>query len=117
MLLVKPENVVYETQYDIVDYVTKGLPPSRKNLNRVMATVYQPHSSESLQEKAPDVIAISTDLFPSNNNDEFGLMLNRVYENNVRNRNFAIAGIVGAFALGIFVGGSCHKSKDKDDDR
>ena len=94
MLLVDPKNVVFESRTDIVDYVAKGIPPRKKDFNKVMEAIHQ-------QGEDVDGVSIPSDIFIVDA-EEFESVLRRIYEVNCRKRNLIIAGI--GIAAALFVG-------------
>lgn len=80
-MIVPTKKVSFETKEDVINYVTKGISPSKKNFNQVLS------KSEKLVDS------------PFTNND-----LKLVYENKRRNETmgliFAGIGMAGAFMFG-----------------
>lgn len=116
MIGVPPERVVFEGTTDIVDYVSKGFPPSKKNFDRLLATVRVPLKDDEVQVATENDIVISQHIFTEIDNEQFAEVMQRVYENNVYNRNMAILGFFGGVALGLCIGvnigGGSDKSKE-----
>ena len=118
MILVQPEHVIFNSRQDIVDYVSKGLPPTKNNFIRLQQALYSPIDFNGKEhppcEYGKDVI-INKKVIDNIDIDEFNSILTRVYQNNVRNRNILIGlGITAAtimFIMNIFDNGSNSKSK------
>lgn len=112
-MLTDPTKMVFENTNDVIDYVSKGMVPTRKNFEKVMFAVRYPTpegaTPEEGQVRIPDRIFINCD------NDTMNEALHRVYQNRVRNRNIGI-GIVGVIAAGLIFGKLSNKYKDDDDD-
>jgi hypothetical protein len=113
-MIINPEKMVFENTTDIVDYVSRGLPPTRKNFEKVMLKVRCPDS----EEHESNEVHIHERLFINCDNDTMTEALNRVYENRIRNRNITIA-VVGIVAMGLIFGkmsnGKHKKHKDEED--
>lgn len=109
-MLFNPEKMVFETSYDVVDYVSKGFVPSRKNFEKVMSKVRIPDD-----EKVEGQVYIPSNLFIDCDIDTMNYALNRVYENRVKNRNITLA-MVGIVLAGVLFGKVSGKKKEKEKD-
>ena len=110
-MIIKPERIVFEDKRDVIDYVSRGMVPTRKNFERVMYKVRCPDDEKS------DDFYIPSRLFIDCDTDTMNEALQRVYENRVRNRNIALA-ITGVVVAGIIIGGvrSKNNSANSTDD-
>lgn len=115
-MITKPEKIVFETTEDVVDYISKGLPPTKKNFNKVMIA-WNSSIDEYAKEDQP--IPGKDTIIPANakmniDNDTFNAICERVYKNRVRNRNIAlgIAGVLLLGSIGCGVSSSRHSSKE-----
>lgn len=120
-MIINPNRIQFETKNDVIDYVTKGLPPSRKNFDIAMSVLR--NSNEDVvteSEFESDVINVipmtNNSIIPNDHDREMiDAALTRVYENRIRNRNIAI-GITGVVVAGIIICGiKSHNKKDDDD--
>ena len=92
MILVNPKEVKFESSTDMIDYVSKGLPPTKKNFDALVTMIND------------DDLYIEGSTFM--NKQQFIDGLTRVYENNCRKRNailigagvVVVAGVAGAIA-------------------
>lgn len=89
-----PERVVFEQKSDIIDYVTRGLPPTKKNFDRVMAVVYNPLTDEEVENSTAKDVVISRRIFDSVDENEFAEILKQIHANRIRNRNIAIGAFI-----------------------
>jgi len=111
MLLVDPKSIVFEDRDDIINYVSKGLPPTKKNFKKVMAACSDP-IDEELNTYSPDDVVIPKELMLSIDREEFISVMQKVYENNCRNRNIII-GIAGALLVGFVAKKIASHAKEK----
>lgn len=88
-MITSPDKIKFESRNDVIDYVTKGFPPTKKNYAKVKAIVAK-SDAVGLDEHS-----IDAELFNS--------MLDRVYHDQVRNRNIMI-GIAAGLTVSIIVG-------------
>ena len=113
-MIISPEKIVFENTTDIVDYVSRGMIPTRKNFEKVMLKVRCPDETEV----AEDEVYIPNRIFINCDENALNDALTRVYENRVRNRNITLA-VVGIAALSLLIGkasSSKKKNSDSDDD-
>lgn len=106
-MLIKPEKLKFENSTDIVDYVSKGMIPRRKDFEKVLSRVNCPDV-----EAIPNQVYIPETIFIDCDPDTMNTVIRRMYENRVRNRNicFVVAGVVAAGLLF-----SKFRNKDTDD--
>ena len=125
MILTKPENISFETQNDIIDYVCKGLPPRKQDFRKVVAAYRNPPAVDIVDKDGKpinpnykDEVYISPHAIPNNQEakEAVSKTLDRVYVDRCRNRNIAlgIAGITGLVALKCIFSGGCGKKDDED---
>ncbi len=111
MIFVKPEKVYFENQNDVVDYVAKGLPPRKKDFDKVIGAI----GAEKKEDGKPFIPEAVLDM----DADDLKDVLHRVYEDN--RKNYLIGGIVaGSIIVGlaaalIFGGGSEKKSDNNEE--
>lgn len=95
-MITDPKKISFESKDDVIDYVTKGLPPSKKHYDHVM-------------KELEDSDLCEDDDFPT-----LQRALNRVYNNRRTERNIVFVGL-GLIAAGITAG--CVISSKKDEDK
>lgn len=101
-MITNPTKILFEDEKDVIDYVTKGLPPTKKNFAKVI---------NGLNNNG-DGIHIGENVFSNENDRELiNHALNIVYENRVKNRNITILAMVGLFTAGLFIGTSTTSRK------
>lgn len=118
-MIINPEKLVFECTNDVVDYIGRGLPPTRKQFDRLMEAVENPiegicdPDSPELQGR---VIIRKEDISNWTNNMfvrmEVNKVLQEMYANRIRNRNIAIG--IGAVALLVGLIFSSGKKSEKD---
>lgn len=109
-MLGNPKKMVFESTNDVVDYVSKGMIPSRKNFEKVMLRIRRPDTThEEGQVYIPEHLFINCD------NETLNSTLERIYANRVRNRNITI-GVIGGIAAVLLFGGMSSKKNKKDYD-
>ena len=112
-MLINPEKLVFENPYDVINYVSKGMVPTKKNFDKVISKVRFPDNDDSNHNEKP---YIPNRLFIDCDTETMYMALNQVYKNRVRNRNISV-GLLAILAAGLLIGGARSKSKsdDKDD--
>ena len=122
MMIVQPERIAFTEQDDIIDYVTKGLPPTKKNFEKVISKVKNPdNSGDFYYRNAPKAgveVVINDYVVPYDQRDQLDHTLKRVYKNRIRNRNtiLIVGGLAVLGALGILIGGGGSSKNDDSDD-
>ena len=122
MMVVQPERIAFTEQDDIIDYVTKGLPPTKKNFEKVISKVKNPdNSGDFYYRNAPKAgveVVINDYVVPYDQRDQLDHTLKRVYKNRIRNRNtiLIVGGLAVLGALGILIGGGGSSKNDDSDD-
>ena len=107
----KPEKIAFEYASDVVDYVSRGMVPTKKNFEKVINKVKNPDEDDPT---TTNEVYIPSRIFINCDKDTMDIALRRVYENRVRNRNIGI-GIIGAMAIGLLIGGIASRSKDHEE--
>lgn len=99
----KPETITFGSIQDIVDYVTKGLPPSKQNFDKMIFKVRNPDDDDTMidNDGEPQVVIRERSLMQYDN-DQLADVLERVYRNNVRNRNLTIG--IGTIVTAVLLG-------------
>lgn len=92
MSIVDPKFVEFESEEDIVDYLTRGIIPKRKNAKKVFNAIKNPLSEEEAKMKIGSEVIIRDNIIPVNDVDVFERTVKRAYENRVKNRNNMICG-------------------------
>lgn len=123
-MLLSPQNVIFETPEDLVDFVSLGLPPTRRQYQTMRAMLdsavsYHSANAEYLKDKpenaasieptereaiAIEHIVIDFSKINLGTQDDFTRLLDRVYANNKKNRNMAAGACAGSFAAGLLIG-------------
>ena len=109
-MITNPKKICFETEKDVIDYVSKGIVPTRRNFSKVINGVIYPDDEISAAEKAGKDVVIKEGIIPDEDRDAINRALNIVYNNRVKNRNLTILGMVGLFAAGLFLGSSVSSS-------
>ena len=109
-MLVDPKKVCFESQDDVVDYVTKGfLPPLRKHFDQVMEKVDSPNPVGYEGRRGEEVL-ISETAIPEIDRKTLRKVMDKVYRNRVMNQNKAIIGF-GSFLM--LLGGMSIRRRKK----
>ena len=111
VMIIKADNIAFENKNDIIDYVSKGFVPTRKNFENVMHKVHCPDNDNV---KTPGNIYVHENLFMDCDKEELEEVLRRVYNNRVRNRNFMLT-TIGLVTLGLFIKGRFDKDDEECD--
>lgn len=106
MIGIKPEDIKFESVDDVVDYVALGLPPTKKNYEKLRAAVGTYPTSEDSK------INISRGAFLELDRQDLQIVLDRVYRDNCRNRNIVLA-VTGAIVVGAIAAVCCAGKEDK----
>lgn len=128
MIITKPEKIVFETQNDIIDYVGRGLPPTKKNFSKLKNAIKDANNlreqdSEDYLSTYEDLygdkiagkdVIVSPHLMLNIDDETFNNILDRMYKNRVRTCKITL-GVVCIAALALAVGG-CKSSKKENDD-
>ena len=99
-MLIDPKKVQFETQNDVIDYITKGfLPPRKEHFDKVIDKVRTPDNVDYAYQQRGKEVVISENVISENDRKLIDSILTKVYENRIRNRNKLLIGIGSAFAL------------------
>lgn len=98
MSMMNLNNLQFESQNDVIDYVTKGLPPKKKDFETLMDAVAT-HDPSDVDPSRHVIIAPGVEF----DMDEDALInaMRRVYKNRCRNRNILIGAsiVVGGVVI------------------
>lgn len=116
MSIIDPKKVVFETEEDVVDYVSRGLPPTKKKYKEFINRVSSPLSDLDMDDSeiVGDTVIIRESLFLNCDKDTLQRSLERVYANRIRNRNIILT--LTAVTAGVILFGSIKSSRCKDSD-
>lgn len=116
MSIIDPKKVVFETEEDVVDYVSRGLPPTKKKYKEFINRVSSPLSDLDMDDSeiVGDTVIIRESLFLNCDKDTLQRSLERVYANRIRNRNIILT--LAAVTAGAILFGSIKSSRCKDSD-
>lgn len=111
MSVFNPKRIVFESEEDVIDYVSRGLPPTKKNFDQFITAVKSP--ADELSVKG-DGVSIPRSIFIECDNATMDIALRRVYANRIHNRNILLttAGIIA----GVICIGAIRSNCKKDDD-
>lgn len=103
-MIIDPSKIAFESSKDVVDYITLGIPPTRKQFDKLMYAVRHPEDTDVYTPAIGEVVIYKQDI--ANWSDSVYVqnavaeVLERVYRDRIVMRNVAIA--VGA---AVVVGG------------
>lgn len=108
MIIMKPEKIIFETQNDIIDYVGRGLPPTKKNFRKLKEAIVDVKFQEKLPEESSTKVPGNDVIIPSHlvldlDDETFNNILDRMYTNRVRTCKFTL-GALGIIAAGLLIG-------------
>lgn len=115
MSMINPKKVAFETEKDVIDYVSRGLPPTKKNYREFINRVRCPLADlddGTYNDMVGNTVIIEESLFLNCDKDTLERSLERVYENRRRNRNIALAAI-GIVAGVLIIGATRSEKKDR----
>ena len=95
-MLVKPENLKFETQNDVINYVSKGIPPMRKDFDQFIKAVGDSEQHGNGPYIPSGILKIDS--------DEMKEVLHAVQKNNRRNTLIGECLIAGSLLIGIGIG-------------
>jgi hypothetical protein len=99
-----PKYIKFEYVEDIIDYLTKGFPPSECDFNSVMLKVLNPDEmDDTYSAKKGKEVLIPSILFKKNEIEILGKTLLRVYKNKIKSRNRVLIGF-GVVVVLAFIG-------------
>lgn len=111
MVFVQPTMIRFENKQDIVDYVSRGVMPTKKNFEAVMAQVRYPTKGPRTQD--PKRVYIEDGVIPAEDRELVAALMERVYENRRWNRNVALATIGGVAGI-VLLGTLCSHASEKE---
>lgn len=118
-MITKPEKIKFETSDDIVDYISKGLPPTKRNYEKIKEAINTPIKIEITDEmlQKQDQVLITQPMVGTLDEDTLLKVCDRVYHNRVKERNLILMmvgiGVLGALGFGI---ASNKKKEDEIED-
>lgn len=116
MLLIKPEVIQFEKPNDVIDYVTRGFPPSRAKFEGVMTalkTTYDDVCVDGASTNGKSIV-IKKNIIPEEIDiDVYEDILRRTYNNRITNTATAAVLVAITFGVGFLIGKSSAKD-DKD---
>lgn len=119
-MLMKPEKIRFEDDMDLIDYVGRGFPPTKANYEKVIAAMHETADPNVEVPAVKGEVYVPYDMNRKLSDDELEAVLNRIYQNNCKNRNrFLIgAGItIGLIVSIAFAGGKKDEEEENDNDR
>ncbi|MCM1233508.1 MAG: hypothetical protein NC489_25615 [Ruminococcus flavefaciens] len=108
MSMMDPKKVKFESQKDVIDYVTRGAPPRKKDFNALIDAIDTRDSvPEDLQEKPGTRVVIRPGLEFNMDDDALVTALNQIYINRCHNRKILMGAgmVIGA----IVIAGGLHQ--------
>ena len=102
-MVLTTKRITFDTSTDVVDYVTKGLPPTPYNYKKLMDGICWENSDNTLH--------ISKNAMQEMNTEQIRAVMDRVYQNRIENTAVVIACLVVAFGAGLILGGVGGKEK------
>lgn len=115
-MLLDPSKIVFESKEDVIDYITKGLPPTRDNFEKVMAAMNNP--VHDCYTRNPGEVIIKESAVNCSEKEIITVneICRQVYNNRRRNRNIAIGigiGVTAAVVIGYVSANSSDDDKKK----
>lgn len=100
--------LVFETPDDLIDYVTRGIPPTKKQYSEFSQQVHHAPASHVETQDGKNLTSMSQDTFRYSEDMEdaefMAKILDRAYQNQCTNVKITIGAVVGFFALGLIGG-------------
>lgn len=108
MLFIKPDAIVFEKHEDILDYVTLGVPPTRRNFDALMEAIHTTYDDVCIDDGSKDGeqdLILKKNIIPDEiDPDVYEEILRTTYHNRIINTvGVSICGIlltVGAYFIG-----------------
>lgn len=114
MSMIDPTKIKFESQSDVIDYVTKGLPPKKKDFEALMSAIEDRSTAPTTEENNnPNHVVIAPGVEFDMDDDALSNALHQIYGNRRHNRNILIGAAVVVGAL-VFMGGSHQHSRIKE---
>lgn len=95
MSMINPKRIKFENRNDVIDYVARGLPPTKKQYAAFAAAMQNPVAVIDPESKG---VQIGTTIV-SGPEDDINEILDRVYADRIHNRNIAIGTIGGVLVV------------------
>lgn len=116
-MIIKPERIAFAEENDLIDYVARGLPPTKENFEKVICKIKNPDSPDDPEfyNKCGVKVVVLDDVVPMCDREVLDQTLRRIYEDRIHNRNVAI-GIGAVIGVGIIAGLLFGGGSKKDDD-
>jgi len=113
--MMNPAQIQFESQNDVIDYVTKGLPPRKKDFQSLMDAIEHrsPDDASVDKENPGSRVIIRQGIEFDMDDDALVNALNHIYKNRVHNRNILIGAGVVIGAL-VFMGGMKQHNRIKE---
>lgn len=100
-MIISPKRVMFETEKDIIDYVSKGLPPSKDNFKLLIDMIKDPYGESNIQNNKMN---IDPSILLKQDKETLEKVLKRVYENRVTDKNNICTGICIGIAVIVLHG-------------
>lgn len=102
MVIINPSYIKFETTEEVIDYVTLGFPPTKKNFEKIIESLKSEYdvNTPQLTTKITNQVIIPK-YVDNTDNEKLAEYLERVYKNQVINRNAII--ITGAVIGGAIL--------------
>ena len=101
-MFIDPKRVMFESQKDVIDYVSGGiLPPSKSQFEEMINRVRNPlDSTKDTTSLVGNDVIITDKVVPDDEKEMLDKVLRRVYENRVKRRNaYILIGVLAGVAL------------------
>lgn len=114
-MFIKPERIKFENRNDIIDYVAKGVIPSKENYNKLSDGIRNPFKTQEELNEAKGYQSIIEDhALEGVSREDMSDILYQVYKDRITNRNNIIKIASAAAAVSVFSAISIKKkSKEK----
>ena len=96
-MLIKPEKILFENINDVIDYITKGFPPTKNNYDKIIFKIMNPDNPQC--DDTNDSVSISKDDLKKIDRGALIYTLDRVYQNKINNTKHAAIGIGAGLLL------------------
>ena len=112
-MLTDPKNILFENSTDLVDYVSKGIPPRKKNYEKLKIAMANPVSNPEFY--GGKSVAVGKKLVEDLTQEELIKIFDQFYAN--QRKNYAIGAVIGVGVaaicgvVGFAVG--CSKTDEK----
>ena len=113
-MITNPKNINFESQRDVFDYVTKGLPPTKKNFETLKLAVNNPIDDTIAKTYAGKQAAINSSIMSEEDIKVFKNALDVIYQNRIKNTKTTLLAFAGIFVAGLLIGGSTGAKMEKE---